>query len=1202
MGRKHVYNHASSDSDSEDSSVSTPSVRRHRRRQHDSHKATPQIAAPTPQSSSDGTAEDKKKKKKKKAQKPPQESIDSIWEKFSQKKFSKALAVLPFSPVQASTSGERGNEPILAGYERAAEECRRKVRKIISECKRVNTRYRDPGWDLDWDFKWGKGHTLNSLMNTKFDISRSNLVNPGANIPKAVKRVHEIFEKPTFMESVLPGDIKQGNLGNCWFVASLTGLANVPDGLKRICVEYDTSIYGFVFYRDGEWIYSIIDDKLFLKSPCWDSPSMQRNLLQQIDREDVERVYRETYQTGSQALFFAQNKDQNETWVPLIEKAYAKAHGDFASLAGGWIGEALEDLSGGVTTELLASDIFDTDAFWENELSKVNEEFLFGCSTGLLDGGYGARDGITEGHAYVIMDARLLKDGTRLCKLRNPWGKIKKGNWEGAWSDGSKEWTHEAQKELNHTFGSDSTFWISYEDLLRKYLHFDRTRLFRDADWRSCQRWIGVEVPWKPQYNEKFHIKLTKESPVVLVLSQLDHRYFRGLQGQYNFRLQFRLHEEGKTGAEEYIVRSHGNYLMDRSVSIELPNLSPGNYLVYISIIGERNTRLPSTEDVVKRECEGREENEKLAQVGQAYDLAHSKAASHLDQLFKVRKKADAKKASEARKKERRKNWEKRQTGRGIAQKQKEKDEAKKAEGKRCKRAKAEAKAKAEAEAKQAAEKAAEEQTKQAQPQPIDKAIGTNVRHLGVGGSHNDADADSVSTAPSMSSSTGTPQYTPQDSPRSQAANPAEITKEKVDMPPAEQHSKSLVSGGPPTIPAPVPTSVPSIQIDGQKSLELKLHYCSCSTCKPPPKVDESDGYSSDSPVEDYEQLYDEDDANPTLRLAGSPAPAAAADEDSEDENTPDPWNAIAVVGFRVFSKDADLELRVIMEGGELEQAGMGNLGEADLDNAVTNAAGQREKKQDDTKKELEGEKGESETTKSSNLEGPEMKTAGSNADSRNGGAISTGQQGQGAPAEFGKALYRTIIERQTSEFDRVMGKLKPAPVNKVSATADNAVDKATIMGDITPTTSQSHAEVPVTPEKAADQDNQGDPAAIVRTNLSSSEPHVEEITKAILLIRSKLQNGCRKMLMQDQSPSNDDLQEMSNSLAKLEAFPDLEASVIQSTRIHKVMMAILKLERLPEDDGFKVSIGSRARALLDDYELTLMSAGDSPKSILAGL
>jgi hypothetical protein len=48
----------------------------------------------------------------------------------------------------------------------------------------------------------------------------------------------------------------------------------------------------------------------------------------------------------------------------------------------------------------------------------VNEEFLFGCATGLLDGGYGNRDGISEGHAYVIMEARQLSTGQRLVKLR----------------------------------------------------------------------------------------------------------------------------------------------------------------------------------------------------------------------------------------------------------------------------------------------------------------------------------------------------------------------------------------------------------------------------------------------------------------------------------------------------------------------------------------------------------------------------------------------------------------------------------------------------------------------------------------------------------------------------------------------------------------------------------------------------------------
>ncbi|KAI6362064.1 hypothetical protein MCOR25_006299 [Pyricularia grisea] len=973
-------------------------------------------------------------KKKKKIKLPPQHSIDKIWERFSKKTFTKALSILPFEPVPASTSSERANELLWAGYERAADECRRKVRKIIQECKRVNQRYRDPGFDLDWDLKWEKGNTLNYLGKTKFALNTSTLQDPSSTVPKAVKRVHEIFDNPTFMKNVNGSDVKQGGLGDCWLMASMSGLANVEGAIQRTCVEYNTriGIYGFVFYRDGEWIYSIIDDKLFLKSPNWDNRSMQRDLLQQIEREEAEMVYRKTYQTGSKALFFGQNKDQNETWVPLLEKAYAKAHGDYASLAGGWIGEGLEDLSSGVTTELLTSDILDTDVFWDNELNNSNKEFLFGCSTGLLDGGTGTRDGIQERHAYNVVETRTLKDGTRLVKLRNPWGAKGRGIWEGAYSDGSKEWNRQVQEELGHSFGSDSVFWITYDDLLRKFQHVDRTRLFSDPDWRVSQRWIGVDVPWRAQYHEKFHVKLTRDSPLVLVLSQLDDRYFKGLRGQYVFDLHFRVHEQGRPDAEDYIVRSHANYLMERSVGVELPDMAAGNYSIWICVSGERLNGSSSVEEVVARECRARVENEKLAQVGRAYDLAHSKAAAHLAEVARQRRACDHSKADEERKKERKANWERRRLQTVVHKKQRDKNLAKRERRKKERREAAEKKKAEEEAAKLAAEPKVEEkkaedvktddadksqtekpaaetaETPADEPNATDEDVVVETP-TNADEPNNEADKQAVDTKPthidaptdpsssseckqdaeSITSSDSSPQDTPMDTPQSEKSDtvtPGPDTdngsSEKVPVPP--------VTGGPPPEPestdSKATNTLPIVcqyhkeqQAEAQKQLlaaqeeqkkleqqqrEQQEHQQQQQAQNQRDPYSEDD--SSDSPVSDWDDLFDssdDDTANPKVQLREQTAAAQAAglpnpvlvdvDETDNEDARAEPWNAVCVVGFRVYSKDEALELRVVMEGGGLSEGGMGEKGEMDLDDAMNNAGGARsEVKKDETNKE----------------------------------------------------------------------------------------------------------------------------------------------------------------------------------------------------------------------------------------------------------
>lgn len=56
--------------------------------------------------------------------------------------------------------------------------------------------------------------------------------------------------------------------------------------------------------------------------------------------------YKKNARKGGSNLYFAKSKTEDETWVPLIEKAYAKLHGDYHSLDGGFTSEGVEDLTG----------------------------------------------------------------------------------------------------------------------------------------------------------------------------------------------------------------------------------------------------------------------------------------------------------------------------------------------------------------------------------------------------------------------------------------------------------------------------------------------------------------------------------------------------------------------------------------------------------------------------------------------------------------------------------------------------------------------------------------------------------------------------------------------------------------------------------------------------------------------------------------
>ena len=275
------------------------------------------------------TATDKKKKQ------APQAAIDEFWKKFTTTTPGKAVTILPdkFYANRAAASAPKGkvaDQKTSTRYEDAVANCKEKVQKIAAECRRVNQKYRDAHFDIEFDLKWGNKDCLSGLLDEESD-----------KWPRSVKRVGDIFDNPKFyVDGATASDVRQGRDGDCWFLAALCTIANMPNLIEKVCVarDEDVGIYGFVFHRDGEWTSTLIDDKLYLTKADYDESGLTRWEWEDNKRIDSEEEYRKAYQSGSGALYFVQCADENETWLPLLEKAYAKAHGDFTAIEGGHTG------------------------------------------------------------------------------------------------------------------------------------------------------------------------------------------------------------------------------------------------------------------------------------------------------------------------------------------------------------------------------------------------------------------------------------------------------------------------------------------------------------------------------------------------------------------------------------------------------------------------------------------------------------------------------------------------------------------------------------------------------------------------------------------------------------------------------------------------------------------------------------------------
>lgn len=354
---------------------------------------------------------------------------------------------------------------------------------------------------------------------------------------------------------------------------------------------------------------------------------------------------------------------------------------------------------------------------------------------------------------------------------------------------------------------------------------------------------------------------------------------------------------------------------MNRSVNIDLEELEAGTYSVLMKISAKRWPSKPTPDQVIRENC--RDRPNKLIQVGLSYDLAQVKGQIRETEAEKQRREAIEEKKKAIEKKKRRaefreqkfKAWQL-----NVKQRARDKRHAKASEERRRKRAEIAA-------ANAAGASAAD-----------DDAAPTDAEQVAAGADEEEPTPASETEEAPLSESTKLEQDaatlpSPEADPEPESTEPAEpdasdnAVADEVPGPDPDQTNESAPQDDLPSSscvlvngdfaePDPATALAPSsIIADGAGPLD-DSEYDS----------DASFDSSIDSDLDFPEPVI-------TTTTAAPNDPAAVVlveDADADDENVEfenDPWNAVCVVGLRVYSKDPGTGVEVVRPRDEDDDA-----------------------------------------------------------------------------------------------------------------------------------------------------------------------------------------------------------------------------------------------------------------------------------------
>lgn len=228
---------------------------------------------------------------------------------------------------------------------------------------------------------------------------------------------------------------RQGRAGTCYVMQAMGGIGEFPELVRDIFLtktKNDVGIHGLQLYIRGKKWHISIDDYL-------------------------------VYYYNS--IYYAKaSRDGNAIWGALLEKAWAKARGNYMSANGGFIATGVRAFTGVPVFRYKASSYNTTEELAQlHDMMKRYDDlgFISGLSTSGSGDAYKNECGIAMSHAYSLLAAFNMTDASgvvhRMLMIRNPWGT---NNYNETWNYRDSSWTDALKAQVPFNF--DPTQQNSY--------------------------------------------------------------------------------------------------------------------------------------------------------------------------------------------------------------------------------------------------------------------------------------------------------------------------------------------------------------------------------------------------------------------------------------------------------------------------------------------------------------------------------------------------------------------------------------------------------------------------------------------------------------------------------------------------------------------------------------------------------------------